>query len=152
MPFASIDPTHPRTNSWNFGENCSAFGGGWKTQFFLSRPFWNFFRFFFLYSLWDTKDGTKFWWLPWFPENSKNLNQISVLRACFWMWNWIFSCQKLSYMLYMGVNWQFRKGCFMPEWQLCIYSSPYLNTLESPTLLVTVHLKFGFFIIYEPSR
>ena len=34
MPFASIDPTQPRTNSWNFGENCSAFGGGWKTQFF----------------------------------------------------------------------------------------------------------------------
>jgi hypothetical protein len=21
MPFASIDPTYPRTNSWNFGEN-----------------------------------------------------------------------------------------------------------------------------------
>ena len=34
MPVASIDPTHPRTNFWNFGENCSAFGGGWKTQFF----------------------------------------------------------------------------------------------------------------------
>ena len=34
MPFASINPTNPRTNLWNFGENCSAFGGGWKTQFF----------------------------------------------------------------------------------------------------------------------
>ena len=34
MPFVSIDPTHPRTTLWNFGENCSAFDGGWKTQYF----------------------------------------------------------------------------------------------------------------------
>ena len=34
MPFASINSTNPRTNPWNFGGNCSAFGGGWKTQFF----------------------------------------------------------------------------------------------------------------------
>ena len=34
-----FNPTNPRTNPWNFGGNCSAFGGGWKTQFF-SRPFW----------------------------------------------------------------------------------------------------------------
>ena len=26
MPFASINPTIPRTNPWNFGRNCSAFG------------------------------------------------------------------------------------------------------------------------------
>ena len=39
MPFALTDPTHPRTNLWNFGKNCSAFGGGW------SRPFWIFFCF-----------------------------------------------------------------------------------------------------------
>ena len=81
--------------------------------------------------------------------NQKILNQISGLHACFWMWNWILSCQNLSYMLYsmfpikrtvflctvtllkntvhligdieyMGVNWQFRKVCFMPKWKLCI--------------------------------
>ena len=34
MSFASIDPTHLKTNLWNFGKNCSAFRGGWKTQFF----------------------------------------------------------------------------------------------------------------------
>ena len=33
MPFASINSIDPRTNLWNFGENCSAFGSGWKTQF-----------------------------------------------------------------------------------------------------------------------
>ena len=27
MSFTSIDPTYPRINYWNFGENCSAFGG-----------------------------------------------------------------------------------------------------------------------------
>ena len=32
--WASIDPTHPRTNWWNIGKNCSAFGGHWNTQFF----------------------------------------------------------------------------------------------------------------------
>ena len=47
MPFALINSTNPRTNPCNFGGNCSAFGGGWKTQFFLSRPFWIFFEFFF---------------------------------------------------------------------------------------------------------
>ena len=26
IPFASIDPTYSRTNFWNFGKNCSAFG------------------------------------------------------------------------------------------------------------------------------
>jgi hypothetical protein len=34
MPFASSDPTDLRTSLLNFGENCPAFGGGWKTQFF----------------------------------------------------------------------------------------------------------------------
>ena len=34
MPFASINPTNPRTNLWNFGDNCSVFAGGWKTRFF----------------------------------------------------------------------------------------------------------------------
>jgi hypothetical protein len=28
MPFVSINPTNPKTNLWNFGYNCSAFGGG----------------------------------------------------------------------------------------------------------------------------
>ena len=34
MPFTSINSTNPRANPWNFGGNCSAFGGGWKPQFF----------------------------------------------------------------------------------------------------------------------
>jgi hypothetical protein len=38
MPFASINPTNPRTNPWKFGGNCSAFDGGWKIQFFASFP------------------------------------------------------------------------------------------------------------------
>ena len=33
MPFVSINPSIPRTNPWNFSKNCSAFGGGWKTEF-----------------------------------------------------------------------------------------------------------------------
>ena len=43
MPFVSIDSSHPRTTLWNFGENCSAFDGGWKTQFFWFGHFLIFF-------------------------------------------------------------------------------------------------------------
>ena len=78
MPFASINPTNPRTNLWNFGDNCSAFGGSWKTQFFWVGHFEFFFSkkiIFFCFiliqishNLWGTKDFSKFWWLPRFPE------------------------------------------------------------------------------------
>ena len=49
-----------------------------KNSVFLSRPFWNFFakKIFFCFipikisqHLKDSKDFSKFWWLPWFPEN-----------------------------------------------------------------------------------
>ena len=36
MPFASINPTNPRTNPWNFGGNCSAFVDVEKLSFFES--------------------------------------------------------------------------------------------------------------------
>ena len=55
MPFASINSTNPRTNPWNFGGNCSAFGGGWKTQFFWVGHFEIFFA----------KKKKKFASFPW---------------------------------------------------------------------------------------
>ena len=36
MPFPSFNPTNPRTNPWNFGGNCSAFGRVEKLSFFES--------------------------------------------------------------------------------------------------------------------
>ena len=52
MPFASINPTNPRTNLWNFHEKILRIGGAGKWGFFeaailnfLSRPFWIFFCF-----------------------------------------------------------------------------------------------------------
>ena len=84
MPFASINPTNPRTNLWNFGENCSAFGGGWKTQFFWVGHFEFFFskkKFFFCFfliqisqDLWCTKDFSKF------LISSKKLGGYKVMR------------------------------------------------------------------------
>ena len=85
MPFASINPTIPRTNLWNFGRNCSAFGDVEKLSFFESAIL-NFFfkkkKIFFCFipmktcqSLLVSKDFSKFWWLPWFPApNSTCLN------------------------------------------------------------------------------
>ena len=49
-PFASINPTNPRTNPWKFHEKILRIGGAGKWVFFwgghfefLSRPFWIFF-------------------------------------------------------------------------------------------------------------
>ena len=84
-PFASINPTNPRTISWKFGTNCSAFGGGWKTQFFWVGHYDFFFKnknfsvsnlLKLVTSLWDTKDGMKFWWLPWFPAKNNSCQLI----------------------------------------------------------------------------
>ena len=53
MPFASINPTNPRTNPWNFGRNCSAFDEVEKLSFFESAILNFFFRkkkFFLLHS------------------------------------------------------------------------------------------------------
>ena len=52
MPFASINPTNPRTNPWKFHEKILRIGGAGKWGFFeaailnfLSQPFWIFFCF-----------------------------------------------------------------------------------------------------------
>ena len=57
-----------------------------KNSVFLSRPFWSFFSYFFfffcfkfiqiIHSLWDTKDGTKFWWLPLFAAKNNSCQLI----------------------------------------------------------------------------
>ena len=67
LSFESIYPTHPRTNPWHVCEKIIKIGG--VENLFWSRPL----RFFVCFipvqiNLWGTKDGTKFWWLPWFPE------------------------------------------------------------------------------------
>ena len=63
MPFASINPSNPRTNPWNFHKKILRIGDFEKCTF-LSRPFWIFFCFFPMkisQSLLVSKDGSKFW-------------------------------------------------------------------------------------------
>ena len=79
MAFSSINPTNPRTHLWNFREKIS------RIDDFEKRPFWkighfeffsskkNFFCFILMkisLNLYGRMDGSKFWWFPWFPENS----------------------------------------------------------------------------------
>ena len=46
MPFASFNPTNPRTNPWNFHKKILRIGDFEKLSYFiLSRLFWNFFCF-----------------------------------------------------------------------------------------------------------
>ena len=76
MPFASINPTNPRTHPTQFGKKILRIDrlAKWgffesaildfffeKKKFFLLNPMKNSQRFL------DSKDGSKFWWLPWFP-------------------------------------------------------------------------------------
>ena len=76
MPFASINPTNPRTNPWNFHEKILRIGDFEKWALFESAIliFFSIFFHFFCFismktsqSLLVSKDGSKFWWLPWFP-------------------------------------------------------------------------------------
>ena len=86
MPFASINSTNPRTNLWNFGDNCSAFGGSWKTQFFWVGHFEFFFSkkkkiFCFIliqisHNLWDTKNFFEILMITLI--SSKNLGGIEI--------------------------------------------------------------------------
>ena len=73
MPFASINPTNPRTNPWNFHKKILRIGD------FEKRPFWKsaILDFFFClipmkisHKLCDRMNGTQSWCFPLFPANS----------------------------------------------------------------------------------
>ena len=79
MPFASFNPTNPRTNLRNFREKILRIGDFEKWAFFESAIL-NFFfekKVFFCFipmkispNLYGRMDGSKCWCFPWFPENS----------------------------------------------------------------------------------
>ena len=80
MPFASFNPTNPRTNLRNFRKKILRIGDFEKWAFFESAIL-NFFfwkkKIFFCFipmkispNLYGRMDGSKFWCFPWFPENS----------------------------------------------------------------------------------
>ena len=94
IPFASINPIDPRTNLlakifWKLAIL--------KNSIFLSRLFWTLKKICFIsmkicQRFFDVKDGTKFWWLPWFP--AKNYLPQTFQRPVqdpFNFWNTSFS-------------------------------------------------------------
>ena len=94
MPFASFNPTNPRTNPWNFHKKILRIGGVGKSAFFKSAILNFFFQkkknFFCLIllktsqSLLISKDGSNFWWLPWFPAKTQSPQtfQPAVYERC----------------------------------------------------------------------
>ena len=80
MPFASCNPTNPRTNLWNFHEKILRIGDFEKWPFLKNGHFGFFFqkkKNFFCFilmkispNLHGRMDGLKFWCFLWFPENS----------------------------------------------------------------------------------
>ena len=88
MFFASINPTNERTNPRNFHKKVLRIGDFEKEAFFC-RPFWNFFCFILMLkgqSLLVSKDGLKFWCLPWFPAKNDMdetfLSRVYLRRPC----------------------------------------------------------------------
>jgi hypothetical protein len=77
MPFASINPTNPRTNPWNFWKKILRIGRIENLGFFQSAILNIFFKIFFYFipmkishKLNDGKNGTHFWCFHWFPAKS----------------------------------------------------------------------------------
>ena len=69
MPFASFNPTNPRTNPWNFGGICSAFDEVEKLSFFESAILNFFFRkknFFFASFPWKS---AQIYMVEWMGQN-----------------------------------------------------------------------------------
>ena len=96
-PFASYNPTNPRTNLWNFREKIL------RIDHFEKRPFWKIGNFDFFFSskkiffcfiimkispnLYGRMNGSKFWRFPCFPRNFLlcvihiTFNTVYVLKA-----------------------------------------------------------------------
>ena len=90
MPFASINPTNPRTNLWNFGEKFLRIGDFEIFSFFRVGHFAFFFqkRFFFCFipikispNSYGRMDRSKFWCFPGFQKflAMRNITLYSVL-------------------------------------------------------------------------
>ena len=87
LPFASINPTNPRTDPWNFHKKILRIGGVEKLSFFESAilnfffDFWFFFFFCFIpmkisHKLCVRMDGTQFLLLWWFTAKNEGGNHI----------------------------------------------------------------------------
>ena len=68
ISFASINPTNPRTNPWNLHKSNLRIGDFEKLSFFelAALEYFCFLPMKISQSYLDIKDGSKFWWLPWF--------------------------------------------------------------------------------------
>ena len=97
MPFASINPTNPRTNPWNFHEKILRIGGAGKWVFFeaailnfLSRPFWIFFCFISVKNpalLYEVSFFSALWIV--FPESWKRRCPNFYAHDCIYIHSWL---------------------------------------------------------------
>ena len=76
-PFASINPTNPRTSPWNFGEIFFRIGSFENPSFFVSAMKIS-------QSFLVNKDGSKFLWLPCPKQHLRKHIQHSAYLIFFW--------------------------------------------------------------------
>ena len=112
MPFVSINPINPRTNPWNFGRNCSAFGDVEKLSS-LSRPFWFFFCFIHMKispKLCVRMDWTQFLILWWFTaKNERGKDKIAWVYVLFSVTQVYKETQWLEIVIKSKIKFSFHK-------------------------------------------
>ena len=103
MSFASIYPTDPRINPWNFHEKYWELAG-LKNSVFFESAILAFFFFIPTKISQSSKDGSIFWWLPWFPAQDN-----SCLNIC----NTVYLLNDYpGQKLYWISRWQYLKTAF----------------------------------------
>ena len=91
MPFASFNPTNPRTSPLNFHKKKNQELAILKNDLFFESAILIFFFFIFMktsQSLLISKDWLKFWWLLWFP--AKNHSPQTFQPAVYQMGELVF--------------------------------------------------------------
>ena len=128
MSFAPINSTNQRTNPWNFHKTILRIGDFAKPSFFESAILDFFFLNFCLIpmkisqSFLCIKDGSKFWWIPWFP--AKNHPHKTFLPP---VYMFIF-CESVASMYIIRVQ---ASNFFMHELnQVGFWTTPATSRLE----------------------
>ena len=119
MPFASIYPTNPRPNLWNFHKKILRIGGTWKKFFFFESPILIFF-FDFLYLNYSQING-----VAWMGLNFYDYHDFQKIRGALELWNTlhVFSIHFFQLIFFCKSSW---KIC----WRSCTHGLTLVNVSE----------------------
>ena len=130
MGFASINPTNPRTDLWNFCKKISRIGHFEKSailNFFLQK------KFFFCFILmkispnsYGRLDGSKFWRFPWFPAS---FLLCVIKRYTVYLWLIILKCWFCLFVSFSQIWHKF--DCVQPQMIVSNKNMSYVQLREN---------------------